>query len=103
MHGFWDNKVLLQAGYNVIMISSPRSASDDFSGRILKSEHDFLIVIQSNFLFVMHGFRDNEILLQAGYDVNVISLPGGTSGEFFWRILKERPWLPDDVPYQRFN
>jgi len=47
----------------------------------------------------MHGFRDNEVLLQAGYDVNVISSPGGTSVEFSWRILKERPWLPDDIPY----
>jgi len=39
-------------------------------------------VIQSNFLFVMHGFRDNEVLLQAKYDVIVISALGGASGEF---------------------
>jgi len=31
---------------------------------------------------VMHGFRDNEVLLQAGYDVIVISPPGGASGDF---------------------
>jgi len=47
-----------------------------------KSEHDFLIVIQSNFLFVMYGFRDNEVLLQARYDVIVIPSLGGASGEF---------------------
>jgi len=47
-----------------------------------KSEHDFLIVIQSNFVFVMHGFRDNEVLLHARYDVNVISSLGGAYGEF---------------------
>jgi len=27
----------------------------------------------------MHGFRDNEVLLQAGYDVIVISPPGGAA------------------------
>jgi len=27
----------------------------------------------------MYDFRDNELLLQAGYDVIVISLPGGES------------------------
>jgi len=67
-----------------------------------KNEHDFLIVLQSNFLFVMHGFRDNEVLLQSRYDVIVISSLGGASGEFPWQILIERPWLPDDVPYQLF-
>jgi len=30
----------------------------------------------------MHGFRDNEVLLQAGYDVIVISTLGGASGKF---------------------
>jgi len=38
-----------------------------------KSDHDFLIVIHSNFLSGMHGFRGNEDFLQAGYDVLVIS------------------------------
>jgi len=30
----------------------------------------------------MHGFRDNEVLLQGGYDVIVISPLGGASGDF---------------------
>jgi len=47
-----------------------------------KSEHDFLIVIHGNFLSGMHDFRDNETLLQAGYDVIVISPLGGASGNF---------------------
>jgi len=67
-----------------------------------KSDHDLLIVFHSNFLSGMHGFRDNEVLLQGGYDVIVISPLGGTSGNFSWRILKERPWLPDSVPYKHF-
>jgi len=46
-----------------------------------------MIVIHSNFLSVMYGFRDNEVLLQAGYDVIVISPPRGASGDFLWRIL----------------
>jgi len=37
----------------------------------------------------LHGFRDNEVLLQAGYDVIVIYPPGVASG-CSWRILKER-------------
>jgi len=31
----------------------------------------------------MHGFRENEILLQAGYDVIMISPLGDASGDFF--------------------
>jgi len=47
-----------------------------------KSDHDFLIVIHSNFSAVMHGFRDNKILLQTGYDVIVTSLVLCYSGRF---------------------
>jgi len=36
-----------------------------------------MIVIHCNFLTRVHGFRDNEVLLQVGYDVIVISPPGG--------------------------
>jgi len=35
-----------------------------------------MIVIHSNFLSAMDGFRDNEVLLQAGFDVIVIFRPG---------------------------
>jgi len=37
----------------------------------------------------MHGSRDNEVSLQGGYDVIVISSQGGASGEFSQQILKE--------------
>jgi len=36
----------------------------------------------SNVLSAMHGFRDNEVLLQSGYDVVVISPSGGASRYF---------------------
>jgi len=36
----------------------------------------------SNFLSGMHGYRDNEVLLQAGYDVIVISPPAGAARNF---------------------
>jgi len=36
----------------------------------------------SNFLSAMHGFRDNVLSLSAGYDVIMISPPGGASGDF---------------------
>jgi len=42
-----------------------------------KINHDFLIAFPNNVLFGMHYFRDNEILLQAEYDVIGISLQGG--------------------------
>jgi len=41
----------------------------------------------------MHSFRDNEVLLRAGYDVVVIPPPGVASRYFTWRILKGRPRL----------
>jgi len=53
--------------------------------------HYFPIVINSNFLSAMHDFRDSEVLLQAGYDVIVISPLGGASRDFSSQILKERP------------
>jgi len=43
----------------------------------------FLIAFLSNFLSAMHRFRDNEVLLQAGYDVIEICPPGGASVDFF--------------------
>jgi len=68
-----------------------------------KGDHDFLIAFHSNFLSVMHGFRYiNEVLLQGGYDVIVISPPGGTSSCFTWRILKGRPRLHIDVQLTLF-
>jgi len=67
-----------------------------------KSEHDFLMAFHSNFLSVMHGFRDNEVLLLTGYDFIVDPPPGGRCTTFSGRILKERPWLPNSLLYQLF-
>jgi len=79
MHGFPDNKVLLQAGYDVIVISLPGALYAILHGRFRKSNHDFLIAFHSNFLSAMNGFRDNEVLLPTGYDAIVISPPGSAS------------------------
>jgi len=87
MHGFRDNEDLLPTGYDVIVISPQGGASGDFWWQTVKERPDFLIVFHINFLSGMHGFRDNEVLLQGGYDVIVTSPPGGASGEFpdgFW-------------------
>jgi len=46
-------------------------------------------VILSNFLAAMHGIRDDEVLLQAEYDVIVITTPEGASRDLLRRILKE--------------
>jgi len=102
MHSFQDNEVLMQARYDVIVISPLGALPANFHDGIWNSDHDFLMVFHSNFLSVMHGFQHNEVLLQARYDITVISPPGGAFGEFSWRILKERPLLPDSVSYQHF-
>jgi len=47
------------------------------------------MVLHSKLLSEMRGLQDNKVLLQAGYDVMVISQLGGTAGEFSGRILKE--------------
>jgi len=39
-------------------------------------------VFHVNFLSGMHGFRDNEVLLEGGYNVIVISSLEGASGKF---------------------
>jgi len=89
MHGFRDYKVLLQAGYDAIKINLPGAHHAILYDGFWKSDHDFLIVFHSNFLSGMHAYRDNEVLLQGGYDVIVISTPwGDASDEFWWLILK---------------
>jgi len=62
------------------------------------TDSDFMIVISSNFLAAMHGFRDNEVLLSTRYDVIVNYPPGCASSDFWWRILKDGPWLHDSDP-----
>jgi len=39
------------------------------------------MVFHINVLSGMHGFRDNKVLLQSGYDVIVIFPLGGASGD----------------------
>jgi len=102
IHGFRGNEVLLQARYDVIVTSSLGAAPANFQVLFWWSDHDFLIVFYTNFLSKMHGSRDNGVLMQPGYDVTAISPPGGAYGEFSWRTLEERPWLPDSIPYQHF-
>jgi len=83
MHGFRDNEVLLQAEYDVTVIFPPGGASGEFYDGFWKSDHDFLIAFHTKFVSRMHGFRDNELSLQAGYDVIVISTLKGASGKLF--------------------
>jgi len=42
----------------------------------LLSDQNCMIVIHSNFLSAMHGFRDNDVLLPTGHDVIVSPPPG---------------------------
>jgi len=82
MHSFRVNKVLMQGGYEVIVISPLGVASGDFHDSYWKSDHDFLTAFLNIISSGMHGFRDNVVLLQGGYDVIVISTLGGDSHRF---------------------
>jgi len=78
MHGFRDNEVLLQAGYDVIMISPPGYAARNFL--IADSERAtpiFILVLHCNYTSVVHRFRFNELFMFAGNDVTAISSLGG--------------------------
>jgi len=57
----------------------------------LLSDQDFMIVIHSNVLSAMPGFRDKDVLLPIGHNV-IVSPPSGNAAQTFplW-ILKERP------------
>jgi len=82
MHGFRNNEVLLPTGYDVIVISPPGALHAHVYDGFRRSDYDFLIAFHRNFLSAMHGVRDNEVLLQAGYDVIVIS-PLGSALRYF--------------------
>jgi len=41
-----------------------------------------MIVIHSNVLAAMHGFRDNEVSLPTVYDVIISPQPGGAESTF---------------------
>jgi len=90
MHGFWDNKMLSQAGYDVIVISLWVLYAILYDW-FWKSDYDFPMAFRTNFLSGMHGFRDNEVLLQVRYNIIVISPLGGASRYFTWCIMKKRP------------
>jgi len=49
-----------------------------------------MIVIHSNFLSAVHGFRDKDVLLPTGHNVIVSPTQGVALRDFSLRILKER-------------
>jgi len=81
MHGFRHNDVLLPTGHDVIVSPPPEKAAHTFDG-FYESDRDFQLMIHSNFLATMHGFRDNEVVLPTAYDVIVSPPPGGASRDF---------------------
>jgi len=83
MIGFRDNEVLWPTGYDVIVSPPSVGAPGDLYDGFWKGDHDFLIAFHNNYLVDMHCFRDNEVLLQARYDVMVNYPPGGAPGEFW--------------------
>jgi len=90
MHGFRDNEVLMQAGFDVIVISPPWGAARKFF--ISDSEwatpilYLFCIVTTS----IVHRFQFNELFMFAGNDIIAILPLGDASGNFLFQILKGR-------------
>jgi len=79
MHCFGDNEVYCQPHMTSSWFLRQAALQTIFHDGFWKRDHDFLIVFHINFLSGMHGFQDNEGLLTTGYDVIVISPPGGAS------------------------
>jgi len=50
------------------------------------SDHDFLLTFHSNFA-LMHSIQDNEVSLQAGYDIIVTAPPWGALRQFTIYLL----------------
>jgi len=99
MHGIRDNKVSLQAGHHVIVISPLEGASQIFHDRFWKSDHDFLIVITGNFFMCDAWFPRIWASIASRIWRHRDYATRGASGNFSRRILKERPWLPDCVKH----
>jgi len=57
MHGFRDNEVLLQAGYDVIVIPPPGVALRYFTYGFWKGDHDFIFMFNWHFLSILNGLE----------------------------------------------
>jgi len=66
MHGFRDNDVLLQAGYNVIVIFPLGAFQAIFHDGFRKSDHDFLLVVNGNFCPNSNGLEVIRYFLLRG-------------------------------------
>jgi len=93
MHGFCNknNEVLLQAGYDVIVISPPGGAAHNFL--MAYSDRAIHILLHCNYTSILHCFRFYELFVFAGIDVIAIMSLGGASGNFRLWIVKGRPQL----------
>jgi len=95
MHGFRDNEVFCKSDITSSWFRRQGALQAIFHDGFRKSAYDFLIAFHSNFLYGMHGFRDNEVLLPTGNDVIVISPLGG---HFSQVLLTESERATPDLP-----
>jgi len=99
MHSFRDNEVVLPTGYDVIVSPPKGGTSRDFfmtdSERAIMTSWYWSIVTfylqcmvsDITRFFASRIWRHRDFTARGHY-----------IGDFLWRILKERPWLPDSVP-----
>ena len=76
IHSFRDNEVFLQTENDVIYLSQLGGAVyNNPNDGIRKSENGCLFLFNSNYISIMHRFRDNDVYLQTGNDVMVLCPP----------------------------
>ena len=81
MHSFGFNQFLPLAGNDVMVLSLREGAAAELDVReVWKSDHNYILVFNSNHSSIMHRFWYNQVLPFAGNDVKVLSPRGGAAG-----------------------
>ena len=103
IHRFRDNKVFLPTENDVINIYPLGALCTVLNDGIWKGVNGFLFVFNSNFISIMHRFLDNDVHLQTGNDVIVLSPLGGAVRSSRWRILIGWPQVHIHPPLTYFT
>ena len=82
MPHFRVNDVFLRAEIVVRAIYPLGGVIHIFDDGSRKGDHEFLFVFYGNFTSIMHHFRENDVFLQTGIDVMVLSSLGGAVQSF---------------------
>ena len=68
MHRFRHNEVFLLTGIDVVVIFPQGALFIVFNDSVWNGDTNFLLVLNRNFTFIMHRFRDNYFFLLANWN-----------------------------------